>query len=95
MKPRVRNTNAAQKKKDRVFIHSSTPIGCPQRRNCGTIARSDKLKMISSLKRSQQRECVSSCVCFPVGQARGGEGLSLMYEKIVLYHGKSQLAVSF
>lgn len=54
-----------------------------------------KLKMISSPKRAQQRECVSSYVCFPVGQARGNEGLSLMYEKIVLYHGKSQLAVSF
>lgn len=34
-------------------------------------------------------------VCFPLGQACGHESLSLMYEKIVLYHGKSQLTVSF
>lgn len=54
-----------------------------------------KLKMISSPKRFQQRECVRSCVCFPEGQARGNQGLSLMYEKILLYGGKSQLAVDF
>lgn len=34
-------------------------------------------------------------VCFPRGQACGHERLSLMYEKIVLYHGKSQLTGSF
>lgn len=34
-------------------------------------------------------------VCLPIGQACGYEKLSLMYEKIVLYHGKSQLTGSF
>lgn len=47
------------------------------------------------IKCSQQRECMSCCVCFPVGQACGHERLSVMYEKIVLYHGKSQLTGSF
>lgn len=35
------------------------------------------------------------CVCFPTGQACGHKRLSLMYEKIVLYHGKSQLTGIF
>lgn len=84
-----------------VFIGSSALIGCPQRQSAAILATTAqsqiqiKLKVISSQKRAQQRERVRSCVCLPVGQARGNGGFSLMYEKIVLYHGKSQLAVSF
>ena len=53
-----------------------------------------KFKMISS-ENSTTKGMLELYVCFALGQACGHERLSLMYERIVLYHGKSQLTVSF
>ena len=49
-----------------------------------------KFKMINS-ENSTTKGMHKLCVCIAIGQACGHERLSLMYERIVLYHGKSQL----
>lgn len=52
-----------------------------------------KFKTISS-ENAHNKGLYQLYVCFPIGQACGHERLSLMYEKIVLYHVGSQLTGS-